>query len=436
MCDLAQVLPDFNLKPYSHLLHSLEKNEFTVTDLVSLDPVEIARRCPLPLLDVRRLIADVIEWLQRDLNMLPPVHSISSDFLAPDMSSDSSVNPEPTRSQNMFVRTLDLEIDALLGGGFPAGYVTEVVGESAVGKTQILFGLLLSVQLPVPQGLGKGALYISTEDPLNTVRLAEILQSHPYYAQLPDSDIPSFDRIHAKTVTNLAVQQQLIEFQLPIAVERLDIGLIILDSVAANFRADRDVATTNGLVDRAVDLAKVGGILRRLAVEKNIAVVVANQVSDRFAESLFQPSQDLMRSSSPSSSVATPSQLGSRRSERDSKMTLDHQSRFFTGWGDKPAYMHQELKAPALGLAWANQIDARIVLKVEAETSKAAAAVGKRRRFMNVVFAPWAGQRTKPLEYSIEQQGIVAKADDGLKSEHQELLDETLWADADDDEFP
>lgn len=236
------------------------------------------------------------------------------------------------------------------------------------------------------------------------------------------------------TLNTLDQQQHIAEYKLPHAIDKFNAGLVILDSVAANFRADRESTTMSGLVDRAADLSKLGSILRKLATEKKVAIVVANQVSDRFAESLLIPTQDLMRSSSPASSTVAPSQLSGRHSERDMKMSLDHQSRFFTGWGDKPANMMQDLKSPALGLAWANQIDARIVLKVESQVSSSASN-GKRRRFMNVVFAPWTGQKIKPVEYSIETQGIVARPPDVLANEHEELLDESLWSD-DGGEFP
>lgn len=133
MSDLLDTLPDFDVKPYSHLLHSLEKNDVTVTDLVTLDPVEIARKCPLPLLDVRHLVSDVIEALQKDLKMLPSEPSTSSELLAPTSDNKPSSNTGKTlslRGQEMaFVKTLDRAIDQLLGGGLATGYVTEIVGE-------------------------------------------------------------------------------------------------------------------------------------------------------------------------------------------------------------------------------------------------------------------------------------------------------------------
>lgn len=295
--------------------------------------------------------------------------------------------------------------------------------------------LLLTAQLGAPRGVGKAAIHISTENPLNTARLQQILDTHPYYTQLSDDQKPSFDHVHAMVVTTLEHQQYVVENILPGAVAQYNAGLVVVDSVAANFRADRETTTANGLVDRAADLNKLGSILRKLAVEKRVAVVVANQVSDRFADSLILPTQAVVQSSSPATATASPSQSISRRAERDVMLTLDHQSRFFTGWGDKPASMPQELKTPALGLAWANQIDARIVLKVDSQSSFNASN-GKRQRFMNVVFAPWTDQKLEPLEYTIEAQGLVATADAAKANEHSELLDESLWTDDGDEEFP
>lgn len=132
MSDLQETLPDFDIKPYSHLIHSLKKNDVTVIDLVTLDPVEVARKCPLPLLDVRRLVSGVIAALQKDLKMLPTKQSTSSDLLGPtndDKTSSTNGKTGLQGQETMFVKTLDGAIDQLLGGGVAVGHVTEVVGE-------------------------------------------------------------------------------------------------------------------------------------------------------------------------------------------------------------------------------------------------------------------------------------------------------------------
>lgn len=127
MADLFEILPNFDIKPYSHLLHSLEKNEITVAELISLDPAEIARRCPLPLLDVQALIQEIIQTLQHDVKV--QTHSTTEN------TGITNIESFPNRFNNIWSRnvglvtTLDESIDKLLGGGFVTGHVSEIVGE-------------------------------------------------------------------------------------------------------------------------------------------------------------------------------------------------------------------------------------------------------------------------------------------------------------------
>jgi DNA repair protein RAD57 len=267
-----------------------------------------------------------------------------------------------------------------------------------------------------------------------------MLGSHPTYQHLPPDQRPSFDHVHALTINNIEAQGKVIEYQLPLAVERYNAGLVILDSVAANFRADHESTTAKGLADRAADLTKLGAVLRKVAYVHRVAVVVANQVSDRFADTHLNLSLDHLRPSSPAIPSTQASQTSTTTSilgtERNSKLTLDHQQRFFTGWGDKHPLRLENMKTPALGLAWANQVSARIVLKVENEEfrRRAPASTMKRRRYMRLVFAPWTKSSHCPVEYTIEAQGIVSATEATSNGQHADLMDENLWEE--DEEFP
>ena len=300
-------------------------------------------------------------------------------------------------------------------------------------------GLLLSVQIPLPYGIGKAAIYLSTEDDLNTSRLEQMLNTHPAYSHLSPHERPSFDHVHTLSIRTLEVQQRVIEFQLPLAIRRYDAGLIVLDSVAANYRAEHETTTANAMGDRAANLMRLGVLLRRIATEHKVAVVVANQVSDRFADNVL-PLLSNHHSSSPAAPSMPASQSsslsGSLLSERNTKMTLDHQQRFFTGWGDRPGARHDDLKTPALGLAWANQVAARVVLKVQAEGSQQVQKESptKRRRFVSLVFAPWTPSSSRPVEYTIEAPGVVSVDKPNQSDEYVDLLDESLWDE--DEEFP
>jgi len=189
-------------------------------------------------------------------------------------------------------------------------------------------------------------------------------------------------------------------------VEKHNVGLIVLDSVAANFRAEYDGAPSSILknetpqkkktgpallAERGKQLVKMAQTLRNLARLYNIAVVVANQVSDRFEGSSRRP-----------------------KSVSDGEtMTLDHQSRWFTGWGDEK---HQSYgvdnKVPALGLVWTNCVGARIALHKNLRSSNVSdhsASESSWERVMKVVFAPWAEGGTV-CYYTIEPDGVKGVA--------------------------
>jgi len=298
------------------------------------------------------------------------------------------------------ISTLDSALDALLGGGIPTGYVTEVVGESGSGKTQFLLNLLLTVQLPRPRGLGKRSIYLSTETPLSTARLSQLLEHHPYFSKLPAAGLPSLDNILSINIIDLETQDHILNFQLPVAVSRHDVGLVIIDSIAANYRAEYAADNMESISMRSGELTRLGELLRNLATKEDIAIVVANQVSERFSSLGEQPhtvtGQHLqVRGESRAASLlpisraeggnaepisSSPVILSSPHMEdefsdgsylmshpvRNETLSLAHQQRFFTGWGDAPEHdFLSPLKNPALGLVWATQIACRIALKKE-----------------------------------------------------------------------
>ena len=331
---------------------------------------------------------------------------------------------------------------------------------SGSGKTQFLLSLLLSAQLSSPKGLGKRAIYISTEAPLTTPRLSQYLKFHPYLSSLPRDQTPSLEDILAINAMDLETQEHIINYQLPVAIARYNVGIVVIDSITANFRAEHSSHDVNALSTRSGELAKLGQMLRNLAVQEDIAIVVANQVSDRFgsmdnnpgasypSRTLPQPPPaadlnfpvpkpritagiettktqlhpnyalhtNLNMTNSPSSSPAFPSSPSAFPAEEDPQfdgsylvgdpvrsetLSLLHQQRFFTGWGDSPqpqpqlqpqsqsqphSQSHwqwgstgarkQSLKTPALGFVWTTQIACRIALKKEEDDSHASSGEG------------------------------------------------------------
>ncbi|KAI1816405.1 DNA repair protein RAD57 [Poronia punctata] len=492
MTDLSQVLPDFPTARYARLLPAIEKSKITVADLLTLEVPEIGKRTQLPLLDIKRLCDAVSAALRADLAG-PALRRTGAELVV----------ARPWRT----ISTLDGPLDAALAGGIPTGYITEITGESGVGKTQFLLTLLLSAQLPPPHGLGRPSLYISTEAALSTKRLAQILSSHPFFRDDDDAGIktktktktkPSLDRVISTVTPDLESQDHILTYQVPVEVARRNIGLIVLDSVAANFRAEFERGgsgsnnnnNNNNMAARGAELVRLGYLLRELARKHDLAVVVANQVADRFSsdpsssvpssfasqtktplkrvhhhhhyQGLSQESPLASRSrkfpmnppktdnnnnnnnntdvveeeeeeeeEEPSSSdIMVRSSMPEPRPEDFTPapppaLSLDHQQRWFTGWGDDP-YGSEPLKTPSLGLVWSTQIAVRIALfrrpvvgrkerlsllavdDDETETTEGPIIIKSWQRYMKVVFAPHVPGAGPGLRDAVEFDVVAA----------------------------
>ncbi|KAK1776711.1 putative RAD57 protein [Copromyces sp. CBS 386.78] len=463
MTDLLRVLPHFPVGQYAHLISTLEKVGLTTSDLLTLEAADIGKRTQLPLLDIKRLCAAVLAALHDDLGVFATsrrqqgqtVGSSTVPAAPPPALQTLKNTPASLASQWLTISTLDPDLDrALGGGGIPAGYVTEITGESGAGKTQFLLTLLLAVQLPPPHGLGRPALYISTEAPLSTRRLAQMLTTNPLFKGL-EAERPSLDNIISTVTPDLESQDHILTYQVPVEIERRNIGLLVLDSVAANYRAEferssKDVtisssstpggagagaARSSNMGARTAELVRLGMQLRDLAQKYDLAVVVSNQVADRFGSRMPEPitssiprfpgiarSSDANPTTTPGASTPYPHTPHPYQEEPPAayhpSLHLDNQQRFFTGWGDDP-YASFPLKTPSLGLVWSTQISARIALfkrpaygrsKYQADDEDAGGGAEKGmpmlkswRRWMKVVFAGWTGESgTGIAEGSVE----------------------------------
>ncbi|KAH9898791.1 DNA repair protein RAD57 [Xylariomycetidae sp. FL2044] len=554
MTDLSRILPDFPLGPYARLLPAIEKHQLTTTDLLTLEVADIGKRTQLPLLDVKRLCNAVLDALHADLGISSSSSSLSSvgnnhnkqpggkqpqprhqvqhqQQQQPEhQGQPNSSRLKQTGTQLMSktpqrISTLDPLLDAALGGGIPVGYVTEITGESGAGKTQLLLTLLLSSQLsPAQGGLGRPSLYVSTEAPLSTRRLAQILTSHPRLnGALEDDDDddecerPTLDGVLSTVTPDLESQDHILSYQVPVEVARRGVGLVVVDSVAANYRAEFESTTTrhsqgqgNGMARRGAELARLGRLLHDLARTYDLAVVVANQVADRFTREessnyiipssiggsggggnrtpnaygggggggarntttttttrLTQESPlaarsrarsgGMMMPASSSSASPTPSSRGLRSSMPEpppmdppapAALLLDHQQRWFTGWGDVSPYhapssfntLRHDLKTPSLGLVWSTQIASRIALfrrpVVYGRRAMASASASEQqhkgvrkgaagwRRWMKVVFAPHVAGTGPGLEGAVEFEVTMGGIRGVQRNERKRKLEE------------
>ncbi len=162
------------------------------------------------------------------------------------------------------------DFDDILGGGVETQSITEVYGEYGSAKTQIAHQLSVNVQLPEEKGgLGKGVVYIDTEDTFIPDRIEQMAEDKGIDVE------EALDNIHVARAFNSDHQILLAEEAQGIAQEE-DIGLIVVDSLTAQFRSD--YVGRGELAPRQQKLNKHMNTLLRLANSHNAAVLVTNQV--------------------------------------------------------------------------------------------------------------------------------------------------------------
>ncbi|KAG4305599.1 hypothetical protein PORY_001155 [Pneumocystis oryctolagi] len=338
-----------------------DRAKISTLDLLMLDPIEISKKTSMTVAEVEELIEKVVK------GCIPEVQNVLR------------------KERQRFLTTGDWKIDRFLSGGIPLGHVLEIA-DSGTGKSQFCLQLCLTVQLPqILGGLEKEAIYISTEIGLSTKRLFEIAHGlgNKLRREHPEVDIclDGFgDRVHCITCVDLEEQDHVIHFQLPVALEKYNAGVVILDNIATHYRAEydtskvysqtktSDMAKSNlvDLVNRSRDLVKLGAHLRSLANKHQCAVIVVNQVSDKI------------------------------RHNTETLWDLNYQGAWFQGWdhGEYPC------KVPSLGFVWSNNIHSRILLlRSSFEATRMSPS-----RALRIVFSPFCAPAQ--IDIDIKYEGL------------------------------
>lgn len=202
---------------------------------------------------------------------------------------------------------------------------------SASGKTQLALQLSLLVQLPIAQGGLNGlACYLTSSAGLPTPRLVELLHEHPLLAG-SHCNLDNIQTSATKTVTSLLyVLSEVLPASIDAAKARSrPLKLLIIDSLADLLLEDKTSTAT--LADRSRNLSAIAAHLHALAATHQLAVVAINRVTDAWDR---RPDAD-------------PGLLGEL-------IYADHARIFGRAEGGS--------KSAALGLVWANQVNARIML--------------------------------------------------------------------------
>ncbi|XP_023649050.1 DNA repair protein XRCC3 isoform X1 [Paramormyrops kingsleyae] len=298
-------------------------------DILGLSGPDLQRLTRLSMSDVQRLQAAVAVAYRRS----PPVTALQ-------LYRGECPALEPRHRLTLGCPTLD----RLMRGGIPLSGITELAGESGAGKTQIGLQLCLTVQYPqVHGGLGSGAVYICTEDTFPIKRLRQLITQQPRLRpELPTDLLHGLcfsDNIYIEHAADLGVLQTCLSQRVPILLARGLARLVVLDSVAALFRCE---FTAEESSERARHLVALASTLQRLSHSFNAPVLCINQVTD----------------------------------------VVEHcdASQFRCGLVESPVL-------PALGMAWANQLLVRLMMRRLGGVPSLEAAIGVPRR-LEVVYAP------------------------------------------------
>ncbi|MCZ2807969.1 MAG: DNA repair and recombination protein RadA [Candidatus Bathyarchaeota archaeon] len=175
------------------------------------------------------------------------------------------------KRQNMLrCSTGSNNLNELMGGGIETQAMTELIGEYAVGKTQISLSLCVRVQLPVEQGgLNGNAVYIDTEGtfiPERVFQIAESLGLDPH---------ETLGNIFLARAYNSSHQCLLTEHLFKFCPEN-NVKLVVVDSMIGHFRGE--YVGRENLSERQQKLNSQLHKLLRLTEAYNLAVVITNQV--------------------------------------------------------------------------------------------------------------------------------------------------------------
>ncbi|KAJ8291629.1 DNA repair protein XRCC3 [Rhodotorula toruloides] len=447
--ELASLTPKYRA-------HLVKAGYLTAAEVLLSSPSALTQRTKLPPAEVLHLLSSIS-------------HAVCSLPSTVDKSVAEIVEEEERKGLGAVFTTGDEGVDLLLGGGIRVGSLTELAGQSSSGKTNLCLQLCVTVQLPRSQGgLGGGALLITSEGKVPSTRLFELAE---HYSSLDGTGETSrsawdfLDNIHTEKAPDIETLSAVLSYHAPATIERvasasrsssppssappgtfthptgrsplklpLPIRVLILDSIAAPFRAETETGTL-GFANRAKDFAQLGDTLKRLANVYGVAVVVVNQVTDvwegrggrgvRLGPEAFTGENG---GGSGTGYLSRTSTTGSTHTTTSTSSTLSSTglpppphtqysfppllySRFQSPHflGPSSSLSHPFLPLPfipsgppvsaALGHAWSNIPNTRLLCLVKRDAGGVGA--GRTRRCMCVVWSPYAPRGV--VEYEVRQ---------------------------------
>jgi hypothetical protein len=244
--------------------------------------------------------------------------------------------------------------------------------------------LLLRVQLPVAQGgLDGEAVYLYTEGKLPINRLQQLINGSSQKNPGVIDPEKAWKSIYTLRLQTTDAQHTVLAYQLPVMLQKFpNIRLVVIDSIAALYRGEHYDLNDSGRLLKAADVCDLGIRLKKLADQYNIAVVVANQVTDDF--------------STPIDTLQSINELANKHWKWSSLPM--YSSKFDSYEMDILAFAESLSKRSTLGLTWANAVNTRIRL------ARSSILDQKTRRIICVEFSP--NTNRKGCEIEIDDCGI------------------------------
>ncbi|XP_074811622.1 DNA repair protein RAD51 homolog 2 isoform X3 [Natator depressus] len=193
-----------------------------------------------------------------------------------------AINP----SSAFLSTTLD-GLDKALHGGVACGSLTEVTGPAGCGKTQFCLMMSVLATLPISMGGLDGAvIYIDTESAFGAERLVEIAEHRfPNYFDTEEKLFSMTRSIHLyRELTCDSVLKRIETLEEEIISKK--VKLVIIDSVASVVRKEFDTKLQGNLMERSNFLAREASLLKYLAEEFSIPVILTNQITTRLTNGL------------------------------------------------------------------------------------------------------------------------------------------------------
>jgi len=187
-----------------------------------------------------------------------------------DMGFQSGTDLLSKRANVLKIKTGSASFDAILGGGFESGCISECFGQYGSSKTQVAHALCVNCQIDNPEAV---AVYIDTE---NTFRPERIQQFAAGAGLDPE-----------KVLANIRVARAFNSDHQMLLAEKVDelikkgekVVVVVVDSLTAHFRAE--FVGRGTLAERQQKLNKHMHVLAKCADMNNICVYVTNQVMSK-----------------------------------------------------------------------------------------------------------------------------------------------------------